>query len=160
MPKRYFLFFAVLYYLFIIFSFSAQTAEKSTVSSKKVTTAVYNVATKVAPSKKINKDDFIKKFHNMVRKTAHFMNFFVLAILTASYARCFKRGALFCYVLAVLFCFGIASCDEFHQLFVSGRSGEIKDVLIDTCGSACGAFFHTLIYECLWFKSDFRRCFL
>ena len=33
---------------------------------------------------------------------------------------------------------GFAVSDEFHQLFVPGRSGNIKDVFIDTAGSVSG----------------------
>ena len=29
--------------------------------------------------------------------------------------------------------------DELHQLFVPGRSGQVKDVLIDGCGAVIGA---------------------
>ena len=32
-----------------------------------------------------------------------------------------------------------ASTDELHQLFVPGRSGQVKDVLIDGCGAVIGA---------------------
>lgn len=157
MAKRVFLFVAVAYYLMIIFSFSAQTAEVSSVGSKKVTTAVYTAAKKIAPQKVSDKDVFIKKFHNKIRKTAHFMNFFVLAVLVAAYARCFKKDMVFCFFMATAFCFAAASVDEFHQLFVSGRSGEIRDVLIDTCGAACGAFFNTLIYEIFLHKNFFSE---
>ena len=31
-----------------------------------------------------------------------------------------------------------AALDEYHQRFVPGRSGEIKDVLIDACGLLLG----------------------
>ena len=40
-----------------------------------------------------------------------------------------------------------ASSDEIHQIFVSGRSGNIKDVIIDTCGSYLGIFFTYTIYS-------------
>lgn len=157
MAKRVFLFVAAAYYLVIIFSFSAQTAAASSVGSKKVTTAVYTAVKKVAPQKVSDKEAFIKKFHNKIRKTAHFMNFFVLAVLVVSYARCFGKNMIFCFLLATAFCFATASVDEFHQLFVSGRSGEIRDVFIDTCGAACGAFFHTLIYEFFCIKNFFSE---
>ena len=31
-----------------------------------------------------------------------------------------------------------AITDEIHQIFVIGRSGEIRDIIIDTCGSTVG----------------------
>ena len=36
--------------------------------------------------------------------------------------------------LAILFVFLYACTDEFHQLFIEGRSGRFRDVLIDTAG--------------------------
>lgn len=33
-----------------------------------------------------------------------------------------------------------ASSDELHQLFIDQRSGNIKDVLIDTFGASLGIF--------------------
>ena len=39
-------------------------------------------------------------------------------------------------VLSVAFSGGYAALDEFHQLFVAGRSGQPTDVLIDTLGAS------------------------
>lgn len=49
-------------------------------------------------------------------------------------------------ILAALY----ASTDEFHQLFVPGRSGQFRDVLIDSCGAAAG----TLIVYALWWRGS------
>lgn len=38
-----------------------------------------------------------------------------------------------------------AATDEIHQLFVSGRSGRITDVLIDGCGAVAGTLIILLI---------------
>lgn len=39
----------------------------------------------------------------------------------------------------------MAATDEIHQLFVSGRSGRITDVLIDGCGAVAGTLIILLI---------------
>ena len=40
------------------------------------------------------------------------------------------------------------SCsDEIHQLFIPGRSGEIRDVLIDTLGGFNGSIFYKLYFK-------------
>ena len=41
-------------------------------------------------------------------------------------------------LLSLMVCLFYASTDEFHQLFVSGRSGEVTDVILDTFGSFVG----------------------
>jgi len=38
-----------------------------------------------------------------------------------------------------------AASDEFHQLFVPGRSGEIRDVCIDSVGAIAGVLIGILI---------------
>ena len=39
-----------------------------------------------------------------------------------------------------------ASLDEFHQTFVSGRDGNIKDVFIDTLGALTGIVIFSTYY--------------
>ena len=38
-----------------------------------------------------------------------------------------------------------AATDEIHQLFVPGRSGQVRDVLIDSCGVFIGVMVVTWI---------------
>lgn len=46
--------------------------------------------------------------------------------------------------IALLICLFCACCDEFHQLFVDGRTGQLLDVFWDSCGTIIG-----LEYSCL-----------
>ena len=41
-------------------------------------------------------------------------------------------------MIAFLLAVAYAISDEIHQFFVPGRSCQIKDVLIDSCGAAVG----------------------
>lgn len=73
----------------------------------------------------------------LVRKFAHITEYAALA-----FACCYaydnekrKRVGL----VVILFCFCYAMTDEFHQLFIVGRSGQFSDVLIDMCGVLIGA---------------------
>ena len=43
-------------------------------------------------------------------------------------------------------CLLYASSDEIHQLFVPGRSGEVRDVMIDFSGAALGIALSTLVF--------------
>lgn len=40
--------------------------------------------------------------------------------------------------LGLMICMLYACSDEAHQLFVAGRSGQLKDVMIDISGSTLG----------------------
>jgi VanZ family protein len=50
-----------------------------------------------------------------------------------------KRMAMNPPTVVLLICLLTSIFDEFHQLYVPGRSAEIRDVLIDLAGSAVGA---------------------
>ena len=67
--------------------------------------------------------------HHLLRKLAHFSEFAVLGVLLS---QCF-RVRVSRPLLAGLLC---ALCDETIQLFVPGRSGEIRDLWIDFAGAA------------------------
>ena len=75
----------------------------------------------------------------IVRKSAHFLEYMILGILILNVleAKCKRKKNM---LLAILFVFLYASSDEIHQLFVLGREGAIRDVIIDTCGGTFGIF--------------------
>ena len=53
-----------------------------------------------------------------------------------------RRWHLRAAVLAVLVVFAVACLDEFHQTFIPGRTGQFRDVILDTMG---GVFAQLLI---------------
>jgi VanZ family protein len=75
--------------------------------------------------------------HEILRKCAHFGNYFVLGALLYRALRGTNRGwhkrwAIF----AVLLAFSYASSDEYHQSFEAGRGPSAMDALLDTTGAA------------------------
>ena len=74
----------------------------------------------------------------MVRKSAHIFLYFVLGILIANLLASYKLKSKFVYVYSLMLVFVYAVTDEIHQLFVAGRSGEGRDVLIDSIAGALG----------------------
>jgi VanZ family protein len=83
----------------------------------------------------------------ITRKAAHIIAYFILGVLIYSVVRTYKlvtrRAILICIAIALVY----AISDEVHQLFVPGRSGEIRDVLIDTSASALGVYIYYFIYK-------------
>lgn len=83
-----------------------------------------------------------------LRKVMHASVYFVLAFLiifVTNYLFHNKKyllSAIIAIVLVIIF----ASFDEFHQTFVEGRTGAIKDVLIDTAGGITGILFYGTYY--------------
>ncbi len=79
----------------------------------------------------------------LVRKGAHIFAYFVLGILTFNALwRLDLSKFKFNYPvgLSIIVCALYAVSDEFHQLFISGRSGEISDIIIDSCAATVGVF--------------------
>lgn len=79
----------------------------------------------------------------LVRKGAHIFAYFVLGILTFNALWRVDLSKLkFNYPvgLSIIVCALYATSDEFHQLFISGRSGEIRDIIIDSCAATVGVF--------------------
>ncbi len=74
----------------------------------------------------------------IVRKAAHLSVYTLLGVFsfTGLWAIKDKKKR---YFTAVGICMAYAVTDEIHQSFVPGRSCELRDVIIDTCGSAFGA---------------------
>ena len=75
-----------------------------------------------------------------VRKAAHVFEYFVLGFMASMNTRELLKNRTFS--ASLIFCFFFAAGDEFHQLFVPGRSGSAVDVLIDMCGAFIGVFLY------------------
>ena len=78
-------------------------------------------------------------FTTLVRKAAHFTVFLLLGLCVRPNMKKGWHAALFCLLYAVT--------DEIHQLFVPGRSCEIRDMCIDSCGVLAGVVIILLIYK-------------
>jgi VanZ family protein len=73
--------------------------------------------------------------HHLVRKTAHFVEYFVFSLLVLRAIRGEQRGARLSWALySVALVAVYAALDESHQLFVLGRTASPWDVLLDTTG--------------------------
>lgn len=91
------------------------------------------------------KENIIDKYVVPVRKSAHFLIYFLLGFLILSYIKEFDKIELRTISMAILLCVVYACSDEIHQLSVSGRSGELLDVLIDSIGASVGCYCYYLI---------------
>ena len=79
----------------------------------------------------------------IVRKCAHFIEYMILGFLIINLLKNdFKLQHVL--LIAVIGVFLYACTDEFHQLFVPGRSGNFRDVIIDTSGGALSAILFGL----------------
>lgn len=89
--------------------------------------------------KQYSDEEILKRFIYPVRKLAHVTIYFILGFLVYLYIKDLKIDNKI--IISILICVLYATSDEIHQLFILGRSGEVKDVLIDTLGSVLGILF-------------------
>jgi VanZ family protein len=125
---------AVILWMVFIFNLSSQEVEQSNKLSTGVTEVIVETIEKVAP----NADLDVKSINHKVRKNAHYFAYLVLAVLELNALR---RSGVYGYrsiILAVVLCVTYAISDEIHQLFVPGRGGQVKDIIIDSAGVIAG----------------------
>lgn len=77
----------------------------------------------------------LSELHHLIRKSAHFIEYFVLSLLVLRGIRAGrKENHLGWALVAIGIVGGFAALDEFHQSFVPGRTAAVTDVLIDAAG--------------------------
>ena len=121
----------------LIFTLSSETASASSETSGSIIAAVIKFFYRdFSTLDKVSQQELIAPFQFIARKAAHFSLYAILGVLTFLSAVTYKqlsltaRGAVACGI-----CLLYAISDEIHQLFIPGRSGEIRDVCIDFCGA-------------------------
>lgn len=138
--RRYAWLAAAIVWMAIIFYFSNQRAAQSGEISGTLTYRMAEGANRLFPFDWSQKtlEEIAEKLEHPVRKAAHMTEYAVLAwILLGNfmqYPPLRKRSFLWAEAGAVFY----AATDEFHQLFIEGRSGELKDVAIDGTGAFLG----------------------
>lgn len=126
--------------MIIIFMFSKDPAVSSSDKSN------YLVETLVNFFKLKNIDLF--ELNVIIRKLAHFIIYFILGVLVFNAVKDTSSKTLISImIISILICTLYAETDEFHQMLVPGRSGEVRDVIIDSAGSSQGALIYFLILK-------------
>ena len=80
----------------------------------------------------------VQPYNHFIRKLAHFSEYALLGMLAFGALRVRgQHNAAVAWAFSALY----ACTDEFHQLFVHGRTGLITDVFIDSAGALVGIAF-------------------
>lgn len=88
-----------------------------------------------------------EKLNLIIRKNAHAFEYCILAIFVSLILFQFKLQGRRAIIYIMFICLFYAVLDEFHQLYVPGRTSSVRDVLIDFTGSIIGmAFYYTVHY--------------
>lgn len=131
----------------VIFSFSAKPADESESQSLRAGKIVCSIFVPGYDNMSEQEQIFMaESIDYPVRKAAHATEYAILAglmlgiVVTSSIN---WKHLLEVVIVAVVY----ASTDEFHQLFVPGRSGRFMDVLIDATGALAGVVFIFIVYR-------------
>lgn len=137
---RYWSILPVLGMMVLIFSFSAQPAVKSSGTSSGIAHAVVRYMDKVGNLHltEEQKGHLADKIHTPIRKAAHMAEYGMLGITVAFCLSSFGRKGKKLLWKSEAICCLYAATDEFHQLFVSGRSCQGSDIFIDSMGAFIG----------------------
>lgn len=128
--SRRFVGYAVLTVLWmaVIFLFSVQNADDSSATSGKVLTFLCGLFG-YTPAEGMK-----ETLSFLVRKAAHMTEFGILSVLWLHTLRTGWQGFRHDYPTAFVLASVYAATDEYHQLFVDGRAGQVTDWLIDSMG--------------------------
>ena len=141
--------------LFIFFMSNMKAVESDTKSEGTLVTVlkgVNNFNYKLGLTKATFTDEEYevtsKVLNPIARKVMHFTEYFILGLLIIIdlYLITGKKY-IWLLLLTIGLCTIFASLDEVHQLFVNGRSGSYKDVIVDTIGSIVGCLFYGTYYR-------------
>ena len=147
---------AVLLWMAVIFSLSSQIGEQSDQLSVGITKTIVQVMGKAVP-KTLYLD--IDSLNRVIRKNAHFFAYLILGLLMINAIRNSGIYGKQSILIALSICVIYAISDEIHQLFVPGRSGLVKDVIIDTAGAAVGAGVYMAVGRILWNRKNGSKDF-
>ena len=116
----------VLIWMIIIFIMSSFDSSESSNQSNFIVNIISNI---------FNIDN-INALSLIIRKLAHFSEYFILGILVYNSTQNYKK-----YIwLPIIICISYAISDEIHQIFVPGREGRVLDITIDSIGATIGIY--------------------
>ena len=123
----------IIIWMVTVFYFSAQHSEESSSLSGGITI-------KVLKTLKINveNEEQVETIETVIRKLAHYAIYLLGGVLILSHINLYdiknNKKVLISQAIGTIY----AITDEIHQIYVPGRNGEIRDVIIDSLGVITG----------------------
>ena len=129
----------------LIFSLSSQNATVSSGTSGNVIVGIFYPGFDNLPA--AEQTEIVASLQFLARKSAHFSIYMILGVLSFLTFISYEK-LLFALRLTLSggICLLYAASDEIHQLFIPGRSGEVRDVMIDFSGAALGIALSMLVF--------------
>ncbi|MDO4562901.1 MAG: VanZ family protein [Clostridia bacterium] len=128
--KKIFVVILVLLGVLRTFAFSAQTSEESGALSDSLIYRVMVNFSFFSAMDEAARMSYVEEASFYVRKGAHMFLFATLAAACVMMFLVWQGKSRSAFIMCTIF----AVTDELHQLFVPGRSGELRDVCVDMTG--------------------------
>lgn len=126
----------VVLWCILVFYLSAEVADDSSETSASVIKYILKII--FGNIDEITLASITNNVQGIVRKIAHFVLYTLGGMLIYNMVQYFlfskKQIVILSWLLGICYAF----TDEVHQLFVAGRSGELRDVCIDSLGVIFG----------------------
>lgn len=131
----------------VIFLFSSKNAEESGASSSGISKNLVSIYEAVTGDtiEAGQREQIMPMVDFAVRKCAHGAEYAVFSFCVCFHLWAWGLKGRKLFLFAFLFSVFYASTDELHQLFVPGRSGQIRDVCIDSAGAFIGGMFFCIL---------------
>ena len=120
------------FWMILIYTLSNQTGDISGGSSEGIIKSTLEIIYSIFNLPKDNISEVVQILHNPIRECAHAFEYFILGLLTFKNLENFNIKNK--YIITLIFCSIFSFLDEFHQLFVNGRTFQIIDITIDMMG--------------------------
>ena len=141
----------IIIWCLVIFNFSNMSGKESQGKSRELTEklvkTIFKIINKKVKEEKMNK--IVDTLNGILRKCMHASEYFVLGVLIYYCCKILEIESWTRVVIPIVLSFIYACSDEFHQLFIDGRSCRFTDVLIDTAGASIGVILVNIISNIL-----------
>ena len=132
MKKRISILLVIIWMLFIFIMSSSNSTQSDNQSG-----FIVNIISNILNIENTDTLNFI------IRKTAHFTEYFILGLLTHNMIHNYNKKTYISIIICILY----AISDELHQLITPGRSCQILDILIDSSGSILGIYLLFIYFK-------------
>ncbi len=137
----------ILIWMISVFCLSNQTSNSSGKLSEGITEKIIKCFHITDNMSKESSEQFLENADKVIRKLAHYSLYTLGGILILLHINLYKMKINKKIIISWLIGTTYAVTDEIHQLFILGRSGEIRDMYIDSLGVITGIIIILIIFK-------------
>lgn len=138
-------------FMLLIYNLSAETAAESSKTSggfsKMLLSLIYPDFDILSAEKQL---ELISGISFFIRKTAHFTLYGMIGFWAQMSVISYRKISFLARnLIACAIALAYAAFDEWHQTFVNGRSGELRDIFIDFLGALTFICLSAVVMRCI-----------